>query len=144
MIHQAGSIVSIIIRKQILFELREDWPIEFIDGKTATPKMSTYTGLIYVYNRAESDDDGYNNWQLTTIDFKTGRKVFYIRPEFEKGEFNDNIFFLMKSFALGMKNYDQKVFNNIWATYTFGPNNSIYIGAYRGFLKFSSDPRPSF
>lgn len=106
--------------------------------------MLTYTGLIYVYNRAESDDDGYNNWQLMAIDFKTGRKVFYIRPEFEKGEFNDNIFFLMKSFALGMKNYDQKVFNNIWATYTFGPNNSIYIGAYRGFLKFSSDPRPSF
>ena len=33
--------------------------------------------------------------------------------------------------------------DNIWATYTFGPNNSIYIGAYRGFLKFSSDPRPS-
>lgn len=31
---------------------------------------------------------------------------------------------------------------NIWATYTFGPNNSIYIGAYRGFLKFSSDPKP--
>jgi hypothetical protein len=50
--------------------------------------------------------------------------------------------FLMKSFSLGLKNYDQKVFNNIWATYTFGPNNSIYIGAYRGFLKFSSDPKP--
>ena len=39
------------------------------------------------------------------------------------------------------KNYDKKVFNNIWATYTFGPNNSIYIGAYRGFLKFSSDKK---
>jgi len=44
--------------------------------------------------------------------------------------------------ALGNKHYDQKVFNNIWATYTFGPNNSIYIGAYRGFLKFSSDKKP--
>jgi len=54
-------------------------------------------------------------------------------------EFDDNINFLMKAFALGNKNYDQKVFNNIWATYTFGPNNSIYIGAYRGFSKFSSD-----
>lgn len=124
------------------FELREDWPAEFIDGKTATPKMSAENGLIYVYNRQETSDDGYNDWQLTAIDFETGRKVFYIRPYFDKGEFKDNISLLVKAFALGNKNYDQKVFNNIWATYTFGPNNSIYIGAYRGFLKFSSDPRP--
>jgi hypothetical protein len=121
------------------FELREDWPAEFIDGQTATPKMSTEAGLIYVYNREEFTDDGHKDWQLTAIDFVTGRKVFYIRPVFEKGEFDDNINFLMKAFALGNKNYDQKVFNNIWATYTFGPKNSIYIGAYRGFLKFSSD-----
>ena len=125
------------------FESVKNWPAEQIDGKTATPKMSTETGVIYVYNREETSDDGYNDWQLTAIDFQTGRKVFYIRPVFEKGEFNDNINFLMKAFALGNKNYDQKVFNNIWATYTFGPNNSIYIGAYRGFIKFSSDPRPS-
>jgi hypothetical protein len=125
------------------FELREDWPAEFIDGQTATPKMSTKTGLIYVYNREEYADDGHNDWQLTAIDFESGRKVFYIRPVFEKDEFDDNINFLMKAFALGNKNYDQKVFNNIWATYTFGPNNSIYIGAYRGFLKFSSDQMPT-
>ena len=124
------------------FELREDWPADFIDAQTATPKMSTETGVIYVYNREENASDGYNDWQLTAVDFKTGKKVFYIRPSFEKGEFNDNINFLMKAFALGNKQYDQKVFNNIWATYTFGPNNSIYIGAYRGFLKFTSDPKP--
>jgi hypothetical protein len=123
------------------FVLRKDWPADFIDAQTATPKMSTETGLIYVYNREETSDDGHNDWQLTAIDFKTGKKVFYIRPEFEEDGFNDNISFIMKAFALGNKNYDQKVFNNIWATYTFGPNNSIYIGAYRGFLKFSSDPR---
>jgi len=124
------------------FERLQDWPAEHIDAKTATPKMSTETGVIYVYNRQEESDDGHNDWQLTAIDYETGRKAFYIRPEFEKGEFNDNISFMMKSFSMGSKNYDQKVFNNIWATYTFGPNNSIYIGAYRGFLKFSSDPKP--
>lgn len=124
------------------FELREDWPAEFIDAKTATPKMSAGNGLIYVYNRQKTADDEHNDWQLTAVDFETGRKVFYIRPFFDKGEFNDSISFLLKAFALGNKNYDQKVFNNIWATYTFGPNNSIYIGAYRGFLKFSSDPKP--
>jgi len=124
------------------FERIENWPAEHIDGKTATPKMSTASGVVYVYNRQEESDDGHNDWQLTAIHYETGRKVFYIRPEFEKGEFDDNISFLMKSFSMGLKNYDQKVFNNIWATYTFGPNNSIYIGAYRGFLKFSSDPKP--
>jgi len=124
------------------FDRMENWPAEHIDAKTATPKMSTETGVIYVYNRQEESDDGHYDWQLTAIDYETGRKVFYLRPEFAKGEFNDNISFLMKSFSLGSKNYDQKVFNNIWATYTFGPNNSIFIGAYRGFLKFSSDPKP--
>jgi hypothetical protein len=124
------------------FEKVEGWPAEHVDAKTATPKMSTETGVIYVYNRQEDSDDDHHDWQLTAIDYETGRKVFYLRPEFEKGEFGDNIFFLMKSFSLGLKNYDQKVFNNIWATYTFGPNNSIYIGAYRGFLKFTSDVRP--
>ncbi|MGI9531435.1 hypothetical protein [Lutimonas sp.] len=125
------------------FEQVEGWPAEHIDCKTATPKMSTETGLIYVYNREKSSEDAHNDWQLTAIDYQTGKKVFYIRPVFEKGSFKDNINFMMKAFALGNKDYDQKVFNNIWATYTFGPNNSIYIGAYRGFLKFSSDPRPS-
>jgi hypothetical protein len=124
------------------FELREDWPAQFIDAQTATPKMSSANGLIYVYNRQETSDDGYHDWQLTAIDFETGRKVFFIRPVFEKGEFNDNISFFVKTYAMGNKNYAQKVFNNIWATYAFGPNNSIYIGAYRGFLKFSSDPKP--
>jgi hypothetical protein len=102
--------------------------------------MTTNPGLFYVYNRSDEPYSGYYEWQLTALDFETGRKVFYIRPRLEKGEFKDNVGCLIKSFSLGKKNYDQKVFNNIWATYAFGPNNSIYIGAFRGFLKFSSDP----
>ena len=126
-----------------IFESVPDWPKYHIDGKSATPKMSTANGLIYVYNR-ESDpgEDGYHNWHMTAIDYRTGIPVFYIKPDFEKGEFDDNIGFMMKAFSMGKKNYDKKVFNNIWATYTFGPNNSIYIGSYRGFLKFDSDPLP--
>jgi hypothetical protein len=125
------------------FERQEDWPAEFIDAKTATPKMSSSSGLVYVYNRQEESDDGYHDWQLTALDFNTGRKVFYIRPEFEKDAFKDNISRVMKGFSLGNKHYEQKVFNNIWATYTFGPDNSIYIGTYRGFVKFYSDPKPA-
>ena len=58
---------------------------------------------------------------------------------FDKGDFKDNISFLLKWGSLGSKHYDRKVFNNIWGTFTFGPNNSFYIGAYRGFIRVSSN-----
>jgi hypothetical protein len=122
------------------FEVNESWPAAgLFDPKTATPKLSAGNGLIYVYNRSDKDFDGHNDWQLTAVDFRTGYRVFYIRPYFEKKQFDDNIGLIMKASSVGKKNYEQKVFNNIWATYAFGPNNSIYIGAYRGFLKFSSE-----
>ena len=123
-----------------VFEKNESWPATgYFDPKTATPKLSTANGLIYVYNRSDESIDGHNDWQLTAVDFRTGYRVFYIRPYFDKKQFKDNIGFFSKAFSLGLNEYDRKVFNNIWATFAFGPNNSIYIGAYRGFLKFSSD-----
>jgi len=32
------------------------------------------------------------------------------------------------------------VFNNIWGTFSFGPRNSVFIGTYRGYVRFSSAP----
>lgn len=127
------------IEEKGTFELVEDWPKSGIyDCKTATPKVSTPTGMIYVYNRSEIPVNGHSDWQISGIDFVTGLRVFYIKPYFEKGDFNDNISFLLKWGSLGSKNYNRKVFNNIWGTFTFGPNNSLYIGAYRGFIRISS------
>jgi len=122
------------------FKLKEDWPAAGqIDAKTATPKMSAANGMIYVYNRSDSSFNGHHDWQITAIDYRTGNRVFYLRPYFNKKEFKDNAGLVSKAFSMGNKNYDRKVFNNIWATYTFGPNNSIYIGTYRGFIRFKSD-----
>ena len=122
------------------FELVTGWPKSgSYDCKTATPKLSTAVGMMYVYNRSDEDHDGHYDWQLTGIDFETGLRVFYIKPYFEKGGFGDNINFLLKWGSLGSKHYDRKVFNNIWATYTIGPVNSFYIGAYRGFVRISSN-----
>jgi len=122
------------------FEKVENWPASGqYDCKTATPKLSTPNGLMYVYNRSDTAVNGHNDWQLTAIDFRTGYRVFYIRSWFEKGEFNDNVGLIMKSGSLGKKNYDRKVLNNLWGTFTFGPDNSFYIGAYRGFIRVSSD-----
>jgi hypothetical protein len=122
------------------YERTENWPANgMYDCKSATPKLSTPTGLIYVYNRADEPVNGHHDWQVTGIDYRTGLRVFYIKPFFNKGEFDDNISFLLKAGSLGNKNYSRKVFNNIWGTFTFGPGNSFYIGAYRGFLKVSSE-----
>jgi hypothetical protein len=123
------------------FVSRDDWPPyeEPFDAKTATPKLSTPNGLIYVYNR---DTDGgptpHDDWQITSLDFETGTRVFSIKPFFEEGGFNDNVKGLMLKMSLGKDYYDRKVVNNLWGTFAFGPNNSLYIGAYRGFVRFRS------
>ena len=122
------------------FEKVENWPASgTYDCKTATPKISTKTGMIYVYNRAEEETNGHRDWQITTIDFRTGRRVLRSKLFFNEGEFNDNISDVLKAGSLGTKNYDRKVFNNIWGTFTFGPDKSFYLGTYRGFIKVSSD-----
>lgn len=124
------------------FERKENWPAydHPIDAKTATPKLSTPHGLVYFYNREDKATMGnFRRWQLSTLDFKTGKKVFSIIPYFEEGGFNDNVKGLVQKMSLGKENYDLKVFNNLWGTFEFGPNNSLYIGAYRGFVRFSSN-----
>ena len=114
------------------------WPATgHYDAKTATPKLSTANGLIYTYQRDEAAE-GHKDWQVTALDFRTGARVFSIKGYFNDGEFQDNVSVLVKAGSLGRADYDRKVFNNIWGTFSFGPNNSLYIGAYRGFLRFRS------
>ncbi|MGI9533109.1 hypothetical protein [Lutimonas sp.] len=122
------------------FEPVEGWPASGVyDCKTATPKLSTRTGMLYVYNREENNGKNHRDWMVTGIDFKTGLRVAYSKLYFDKGEFKDNINIFMKAGSLGNKHYDRKVFNNIWGTFTFGPKNSFYLGTYRGFIRVSSD-----
>jgi len=66
--------------------------------------------------------------------------VFSIKGYFEGDQFNDNVSGLVKKKTLGKKDYGKKVFNNIWGTFSFGPRNSIFIGTYRGYVRFSSAP----
>jgi hypothetical protein len=116
----------------------QGWPAAgHLDAKTATPKLSLANGLVYLYNR-DASEEGYQDWQLTALDFRTGYRVFRIKGYFEEGEFADNLARIVQKRSLGQRFYDRKVFNNIWATFTFGPHNSVYIGAYRGFVRFSS------
>ena len=120
----------------------EGWPaVGHFDGKTATPKLSTAHGLFYVYHRDVDDDPAtHNDWQLTAIDFRTGWPVFSIKAYFEGDDFGDNVSGIVAKKTLGKEDYGRKVFNNIWGTFSFGPKNSIFIGTYRGYVRFSSAP----
>jgi hypothetical protein len=118
----------------------EGWPaIGHFDGKTATPKLSTAHGLFYVYHRDVDDDEAtHDDWQLTALDFRTGWPVFSIKAYFEGDDFDDNVSGIVRKKTLGKDDYGRKVFNNIWGTFSFGPRNSIFIGTYRGYVRFSS------
>ena len=119
---------------------RKDWPAAgHFDGKTATPKLSTANGLFYVYHR-DTEMDGHHDWQLTAVDFHTGWRVFSIKGWFTDDAFDDNVSGIVKKKTLGKQDYGKKVFNNIWGTFSFGPRHSIFIGTYRGFVRFSSAP----
>ena len=119
---------------------RKDWPaVGHFDGKTATPKLSTADGLFYVYHR-DVLEEGHHDWQLTALDFHTGWRVFSIKGYFDGDDFDDNVSGIVKKKTLGKKDYGKKVFNNIWGTFSFGPRNSIFIGTYRGYVRFSSAP----
>ncbi len=121
------------------WSFNKDWPEQHIDIKTATPKLSTASGVLYIYNRADEPVNGHYDWQITALDVESGLRAYYIKPYLEKKEFGENVSFIMRGASLGNKNYDRKVFNNIWGTFTVGPNNSIFVAAYRGFIKISSD-----
>ena len=121
------------------FSLNSNWPERHIDIKTATPKLSTASGVLYIYNRGDEPVNGHYDWQITALDIETGLRAYYIKPYLEKNEFGENVSFITRGASLGNKNYDRKVFNNIWGTFTVGPNNSIFVATYRGFIKISSD-----
>lgn len=118
----------------------EDWPaVGHFDGKTATPKLSTANGLLYIYHR-DAEATGHRDWQLTALDFRSGWPVFSIKGYFDTKAFDDNTMRLVRRLTLGKSDYGRKVFNNIWGTFSFGPDNSIFIGTFRGYVRISSDP----
>ena len=118
----------------------EGWPaVGHFDGKTATPKLSTANGLLYVYHR-DAEATGHRDWQLTALDFRSGWPVFSIKGYFDTKAFDDNTMGLVRRLTLGKSDYGRKVFNNIWGTFSFGPDNSIFIGTFRGYVRISSDP----
>jgi hypothetical protein len=65
--------------------------------------------------------------------------VFSIKGYFDTKDFDDNTMRIVRRMTLGKGDYGRKVFNNIWGTFSFGPDNSIFIGTFRGYVRIASD-----
>ena len=76
---------------------------------TVVPKLSTSTGLMYLYTRDE-DPNGSQPWFWTAIDFRTGKTVW-------------------KQFAGTGLNY-----NNNYAGLAIGPDRTAYLGTIGGII----------
>ena len=76
---------------------------------TLVPKMSTGTGLIYLYTR-DDDPSGAQPWFWTAVDFRTGRTVW-------------------KHLAGTGQGY-----NNNYAGLAIGPDRTAYLGTFGGII----------
>jgi hypothetical protein len=78
---------------------------------SAVAKLSLATGLVYTYTKPPRSD-GLDEWDLTAIDFATGRTVFK---------------------ALGGEGLG---FNNNYAPVTLGPDGTAYLGVLGGIVSW--------
>lgn len=81
-------------------------------SNTTVPKLSTKTGLVYLYTRIENDDIPQNAvaWYVTAIDFRTGDTVFRVFT------------------GTGSS------WNNSYAPIVLGPNGTLYVGTFNGLV----------
>lgn len=108
-------------------KMKEVWYAKNVDVMSSTSKLSLENGLIYFYSMAwVRKPDGKTKaalsradwrWSLIGIDFATGKQV-YEQPIFQ-GKPDES-------------------HDNGWAVMTLGPNNTAYIGMWRGALRVAS------
>ncbi len=81
-------------------------------SNTTVPKLSTKTGLVYLYTRIQNDDipDSAVAWYVTAIDFRTGETVFRVFTGTGRS------------------------WNNSYAPITLGPNGTLYVGTFNGLV----------
>lgn len=82
---------------------------------TVVPKLSTKSGLVYLYTREQNEDipDSAVAWYFTAIDFETGETVY-------------------KVFTGTGRNW-----NNSYGPITIGPNGTAYVGVFNGLISIS-------
>ncbi|MFT3923771.1 MAG: hypothetical protein QM778_14660 [Myxococcales bacterium] len=95
------------------------WSVDEI-SQTVVPKMSTKTGLVYLYTKAPASYRDTEEFYLTALDFQTGKPVFRVLT------------------GTGM------LFDNNWAELALAPDGKAFVGVLNGFLRVSDRTKPRY
>ena len=82
-------------------------------SQTVVPKLSTKSGLVYLYTKPPETYRNTEEFYLTALDFRTGKPVFRVLT------------------GTGM------LFDNNWAELALAPDGQAYVGVLNGFVKVS-------
>ena len=107
---------------------RVAWENQHVRVPTSVSKVSSATGLVYVYEHPAADEVRYragqepdnpeDPWYLTALDVRTGKRVWSV----------------LTGVGLG--------FNNNYAPITFGPDGTAYIGTLGGLVAVRDTRQP--
>jgi hypothetical protein len=89
-------------------------------SQTTVPKLSTATGLIYVYTKLPNAPRRTDAYYFTAIDFETGRTVYRVLT------------------GTGVR------YDNNWAAISLAPDGTAYVGVLNGIIRVRDGRRPSF
>lgn len=80
-------------------------------SQTAVPKLSTATGLVYLYTKLKDPPDGIDAYYFTAIDFETGRTAYRVLT------------------GTGVR------YDNNWASISLAPDGTAFVGVLNGLIR---------
>jgi hypothetical protein len=80
-------------------------------SQTTVPKLSTATGLMYLYTKLSNAPEGADAYYFTALDFKTGKTVFRVLT------------------GTGVR------YDNNWAAISLAPDGTAYVGVLNGLIR---------
>jgi hypothetical protein len=80
-------------------------------SQTAVPKLSTATGLIYLYTKLPDAPEGADAYYFTAVDFASGRTVYRVLT------------------GTGVR------WDNNWASISLAPDGTAYVGVLNGLIR---------
>jgi hypothetical protein len=87
-------------------------------SQTTVPKLSTSTGLVYLYTKLPNAPRGSDAYYFTALDFNTGRTVYRVLT------------------GTGVR------YDNNWAAISLSPDGSAYVGVLNGLLRVRDTSPP--
>jgi hypothetical protein len=80
-------------------------------SQTTVPKLSTATGLVYLYTKLSNAPGGSDAYYFTALDFKTGKTAFRVLA------------------GTGVR------YDNNWAAISLAPDGTAYVGVLNGLIR---------